>query len=160
MLQFGGSAGAKKALMDAMQHWRDNPPKPDGSRLDNFDANFADALLTGAGWLLTPQEMDGVMAACSTDYCRQRVVYFRRLSDQPLQILVVAGMNELMYIRVGPFDLRSSQQLESKIAQFPKGTAFSILPSDVGTWWWDQRIREVRAILSSNGMKLVDLARR
>ena len=32
MLQFGGSAGAKKALQDAMQHWRENPPAPDGSR--------------------------------------------------------------------------------------------------------------------------------
>ena len=110
--------------MDAMQHWRENPPAPGESRLDNLDANFAEALLTGAGWVLTQQEMDGVMAACSTDYCRQRVVYFRRQFNQPLQILVVAGMNELMYIRVGPFDLRSPRQLESKIAQFPKGTAF------------------------------------
>jgi hypothetical protein len=157
MLQFGGSAGAKQALMDAMQHWLENPPAPDGSR---FDGAFAEALLTGAGWLLTQREIDGVLAACSTDYCRQRVVYFRRFLDQPLQILVVAGMNELMYIRVGPFDLRSPQQLGSKIAQFPKGTAFSILRSDVGTWWWDQRTREVRAILDANGMKLVDPASR
>jgi hypothetical protein len=158
MLQWGGSVGAKQALMDAMRHWREDPPEPGGYPLENLDAHLAAALLTGAGWVLTQKEMDGVMAACSTDYCRERVVYFRSLFDQPLRISIEGGASELTYVRVGPFDLRSPRQLGSKIAQFPKGTAFSILPTNVGTWWRDRHTREVRAILDANGMKLVDPA--
>jgi hypothetical protein len=154
ILQYGGSVAAKQPLMDAMLHWRDIPP-PAGPRGTYLDGAFADALVQGVGWVLTNDELDHVEAACSSDYCRQRVSSFRREFAQPVSISLVIGMNDLMYARVGSSMIRSPRQLESKIAAYPEGTSFYILGSDSGTWFGDLRTRETRAMLDAHGMKVV-----
>lgn len=60
------------------------------------------------------------------------------------------------YTEVGQFMLRSNRQLEIKIGQFPRGTKFFFPRVYQGTWFYEQRMLEVRRILSAAGMEIVD----
>lgn len=58
--------------------------------------------------------------------------------------------------RVGTVQLRDRAQLERKIAQFPKGTAFYFERGYEGTWLREQRMRDLRRVLEAAGLKEVD----
>ena len=61
-----------------------------------------------------------------------------------------------LYARVGPFMLRSAQQVRNKIAQYPEGTSFYIGVGYAGSWWAEQHTREFRQMVEAAGMKVVE----
>jgi hypothetical protein len=152
LLQEGGSADAKTALLAAMLARREAAPQPDNL---GVEFGFTEALLSGAGWVLAFEEIDRVQAACATDTCRERVTSVRRSYQQPLQVSSAIGPSAVGFARVGPYSVRSRRGLERKIAQFPKGTRFRLPPAVAGSWFGERRTAEIRAILEAAGMEIV-----
>ena len=151
LLQNAGSVAAKQPLMDAMLQAREHP-SPSGI---STDSAWAAAILTGAGWVPTGDDFDRVLAACQSDNCRRSVDSLRSRMAEPVGIMPdVSPMG--LYARVGPFMLRSAQQVRNKIAQYPEGTSFYIGVGYAGSWWAEQHTREFRQMVEAAGMKVVE----
>ncbi|HWB97256.1 MAG TPA: hypothetical protein VG672_11150, partial [Bryobacteraceae bacterium] len=151
LLQNGGSAAAQQPLWEGFARLRGSRPAPMNQSMLEF--GYVEALLKAAGWALTPPEVDRLMAACLTDNCRATVASERRALQTPLRITMMTANG--LYASVGPFLLRSRRQLEEKIAQFPKGTSFVFERGYEGTWFREQRSREIRRILDASGMTAI-----
>jgi hypothetical protein len=59
-------------------------------------------------------------------------------------------------IGFGPLGPRTIEQVRSRIAQFPKGTAFYISGNDMGSWYFQQHAAEARKMLEAAGMNVVE----
>lgn len=79
----------------------------------------------------------------------------RRWLAQPISITM--GVPNA-YANVGLFTTRSRTQVEQKIGQFAKGTAFTVNIRET-EWYGTRRRDEIRKILEVSGMKLVDPVR-
>jgi hypothetical protein len=156
LLQNGGSAAAKEALLDAMVRARDNP-SPAGVSSDYL---WASAILTGAGWLPTSGDFDRVLAACQTDFCRHSVGTLRSHMAEPLGIVPDSSPVPSSFASVGPFHLRTMQQMKDKLAQFPKGASFYLAVGYPESWWGREHTRELREMLEAAGMKVVEAPER
>lgn len=150
LLENGGSAAAEQPLWDAFARLREEPKGP----LDHgFEYGLTQALLKGAGWVLTPDRIDRLRAACITDECRRLIDSERRALGPPVRIGSLA--DEPAGAMIGPFRLRTERALRSKIAQFPRGTAFRFEPDD-NSWWAGERRKKLRGMLEAAGMQVVD----
>jgi hypothetical protein len=154
LLEKGGSSRAKEPLLEAMLRFHERP------RVDHFDSGmeygFATALLQGNGWVASSADINQVYAACSSDDCRKQVASVRRMLVPPLAISFDLIIVDLYYARVGPFTVGSPQQLENKIAQFPKGTQFYLARYYEGTWFRGRCKQYIQRMLTALGMQLVE----
>ena len=152
LLQNAGSEAAKPALMEALNRPAD-PRLPPGA-----EPPYTGDALRPAGWVPTAEDLDKIRTACHGDGCRRGVDAVRGQLAGPIPISLEVPGPSLTYARVGPFTTRTSQQLREKIAQFPKGATFfmSVAPPFTGSWWAEQRKREIGTMLEDAGMKLVD----
>ncbi|MBV8903555.1 MAG: hypothetical protein JOZ22_07970 [Acidobacteriia bacterium] len=98
-----------------------------------------------------PSRQAGWRPWCVSNACRQEVSDLRRWFVEPIAI----DRDEPGYARLGPVPLRSRAQLEQKVAQFPSDTKFA-LPAPDGTWYSEQRRKDIAAALEKAGMQIVD----
>jgi hypothetical protein len=62
---------------------------------------------------------------------------------------------EFSGVGLGTLRLRTVEQFQNKIAQFPKGTTFYLTGTGEGSWYYQQRAAKVKKIVQDAGMKLV-----
>jgi hypothetical protein len=151
LLRDWGSAAAEQPLWEGLARLRERTGNPTDQR--GLEYGFADALLKASSWILNSEKIDRLMAACITDSCRASVASERRTLQAPVRISLMFGSD---MTSVGPFLLRNPRQLAAKIAQFPKGTQFFFGPGFEGTWFREQRMREIHGILDAAGMEVVE----
>ncbi len=156
LLMHGGSAAAQQPLLEAMIRFRERIGKTDNLLDHGMESGFEYALLHGSGWVPSEEDIERVLAACSTDDCRKQVDSVRRSFPSPLSVSFVPTLNDLEYAQVGPFSVQTPGQLEAKIAQFPKGTKFYLAPYYEGTWYQDEHKRLLQQMLTAAGMQLVE----
>jgi hypothetical protein len=152
VLQNAGSAAAKKHLLNLVLHYPAGPQTL-ATASDSARLNW---VTYAPAWLPTAEDFDALRAACQTDPCRHRIDTLRTQLSEPIPISLSTGPPMGYTATVGPYMLRSAEQVKDKISQFPKGTSFCILLSYPESWWAEQRSREYAAILSAAGMKRVD----
>jgi len=150
-LQNAGSPTAEGPLWEAMARVRASLPGPNDQR----DFLLAEALTKAPGWTLRPEKIDRLAAACVTENCRRDAQAVRRDLTEPIAISVDDQPNT--FARIGTVMPHSHEQFAQKIAQFPKGTRFSV-DGARGTWYGSRRKDEIRQILEAAGMRLVDPA--
>jgi hypothetical protein len=168
LLQYGGSAAAEKALLEAFARLRGEPGdsgesvKP-GESVDpghmlraGMEQFFVTSLVNAAGWLPGEDAFTQITLYCATDPCRKQVASARKLLTPPISIDVSPVPVEYNGFRMGLIDLHSLKQAADKIAQFPKGTPFFITGSGPGSWYYEQRTAIIRKALEDAGMKIVD----
>jgi len=157
LLQNGGLSNTSGPLLEAMIRFHGSSQPGDPLLSRGVDAGFVSALLDGSGWVSSPEDLDRVLAACADDNCRRQVDATRRALAAPLPISFTPMINDLVFARVGPFfSIGSPQQLERKVAEFPKGTKFYIESGHEGSWYYEQHKRQIQQILTAAGMQLVD----
>lgn len=148
LLQYGGSSEAEQPLWDALAAMRAAKFHP----LDaGLEFGLVEALLKGAGWVVTPEKIDRLHEACITDQCRTLVAGERRSLEPPVRVsLLPEGPLAAM---IGPFRMRTREQIQRKIAQFPRGTSFRLDHSYGGSWFAEQRWKVIRELLEAAGMR-------
>jgi hypothetical protein len=156
VLQYAESPAAQRPLLDAFI--RSQQIGPSGSIYSaGIEQGFLSALLSGSGWIATPELVQLVAAACTTDSCRKSATTPR--FQPPIGITLDLG-GILGYAEMGGVMVRSREQFETKIAQFPKGTEFFLQANGAaGTWHHDRVIREATEVLQAAGMKIVERPR-
>jgi hypothetical protein len=112
------------------------------------------------GWLATPDLISRVLERCVGE---QMCTQLQQIADQaptgpgPYPVSVYrSGRNE--NYQVGQYNPKSLELLEAKIAQFPRGTKFSLTPASPQNQDQNQLDDEVQAILEKNGMILLPAA--
>ena len=150
LLQSVGSPTAKRPLWDALASLGGVVQNSDRRMLED---SLVDALSKARGWVLTPEELDRLVAGCLSETCRRKANSVGTALKTPVSIVPIA--REVGdYVEVGPFVLHSREQFAEKIAQFPRGTQFHFVGNYEGTWLWEQRTRQIRALLDAAGMEL------
>jgi hypothetical protein len=122
--------------------------------------NLARALIANQGWLATPDLISRVLERCvGEQVCTQ----LKQIADQakagPVPYAVSAfrsGRNESY--QVAQYNPKSLELLEAKIAQFPRGTRFSLTPTSPQNQDQKQLEGRVQALFEKNGMILLPVA--
>jgi hypothetical protein len=158
MLERGGSETARPPLLDAFLRLEQAGVAPADANKQGSEQGFVSALVRGAGWILTPEQLRGVLAACSSDQCRRTVTAAQNSFEPPILVSPAMGGGPLDFgdYSVGSVPVHGHKQLQDRIVQFPKGTPFFIGRGVAGSWYGDLRISEIRDVLDATGMKLVD----
>ena len=122
--------------------------------------NLARALIENQGWLATPDLISRVLERCVGE---QMCAQLKQMADQansgsgsyPISAYR-SGRNE--NYQVAQYNPKSLELLEAKIAQFPRGTRFSLIPTSPQNQDQLRLEDEVQKILEKNGMTLLPAA--
>ena len=157
MLERGGSETARQPLLDAFLRLEQAGVAPADANMQGSEQGFVSALVRGAGWIMTPEQLR-VLAACRSDQCRRTVTAAQKSFEPPILVSPAMGGGPLDFgdYSVGSVQVHGHKQLQDRIAKFPRGTLFFIGRGVAGSWYGDLRIREIREVLEATGMKLVD----
>jgi hypothetical protein len=122
--------------------------------------NLARTLIENQGWLATSDLISRVLERCVGE---QMCTQMKQIADQaksgsgPYPISAYrSGRNE--NYQVAQYNPKSLELLEAKIAQFPRGTRFSLIPTSPQNQDQRQLENEVQTILEKNGMTLLPAA--
>lgn len=153
LLTSGGSAAAEQPIWDGLARLREGGKTPGD---EGLEYGYVNALTRGIGWIMTPEKLARLAAACITDSCRQNVEAMRRWPVEPVGISMSMIPNEINSVMIGHTQVRGVRQIEAKIRQFPRGTRFFFPTAYQGVWYYEQRLSEIRPILNAAGMLIVD----
>jgi hypothetical protein len=154
LLQRGGSAAMEAPLLDTFLRLRET-----GANLadvPNLEQAFVGGLMGAGAWVPSAAMMDRMVAACSTDECHRQITASAKEYQSPVAIGLMPGNSGMSFARIGLVLLRTRQQFEKKIAQFPEGTEFFLEQGGEGSWYRDQRSGAIQEILDTARMRLVD----
>jgi hypothetical protein len=133
-----GSADALPALRSRLEQWsrqwagrqeelvyRDPRPNPPAAHA-MVEFSLVQAIGRGQAWHLDGAALRGVESLCVTDSCRQQVN--QMLESAEHRVIRVHWLDEPQRssISIAQYDLRSLEALEQKLAQFPRGSSFTL----------------------------------
>ncbi len=157
-----GSAAAVQPLRARLERWsaawrgREDelrfsyarPESRSGAAQGMVEWRLVEALGKGRAWLTTRETLDELRVLCVTDNCRQQLD--RMKSEIGHASIQVTGVDESdhAFISIAQYDLSSLAALEEKLAQYPRGTSFTLNTGtlDAGT----------AAIVTSRLQKIAD----
>ena len=132
ILQRYGTAAAAPALWDALryfhEYWKgkDAELEKSGENL-NLESELRNAIANGRGWLVMEPDLHLIEALCTSGRCVQETRQNLALFTEPLRIDISMGGP---YGAVGSvaqyFGLESVAAVEAKLAQYPRGTHFTL----------------------------------
>ena len=120
--------------------------------------NLARTLLANQGWLATPDSITRVLERCVGE---QMCAQLKQIADEakrgtgPYNITASRSARNESY-QVAQYNPRSLDLLDAKIAQFPRGTRFTLIPTSPQNQDQMKLEGDVKAILEKNGMRLVE----
>jgi hypothetical protein len=153
LLSSYGSPNTQRALWLALEAWHGRwasrvpellkaQEEEDGSPDASLDEELVPALRDGIAWILNREDLDRLTSLCLTDGCQQLARQPDDMSRGPRATLITAyGLDvrtrAVRYVLAGSA-LNTRAQLEIRVAQFPRGTAFTWEASglsDDADWW-------------------------
>jgi hypothetical protein len=150
------------------EKWRRNADvleSREAGSIENWDGvalgdNLTRALIENQGWLATPDSISRVLELCVGE---QMCTQLERIADQaktgpgPYSVSAYrSGRNE--HYQVAQYNPKSLELLEAKIAQFPRGTRFSLIPTSPQNRDQMQLEDQVQELFEKNGMTLLRVA--
>jgi hypothetical protein len=124
---------------------RRNSPLDDNTKIEQ---ELVQALGAGKNWILDHKKLKRLESLCLTDRCRDAVSGFIAGSQT-----IYLRTSELPSIRLGRNELKSIDELKTRLMEFPAGSVF--------TWWSDGKdepeqthYKELKRFLEDRGMKL------
>ena len=116
--------------------------------------NLALALIANQGWLATPDLIARVIEKCvGEQMCGQVKQLAGRANATPLSVSAYrSGPNE--NYEIAQYSAKSLELLEAKVAQFPRGTRFSLTETSPQNQDQKKLDDQVQALFEKNGMVL------
>jgi hypothetical protein len=166
-----GTADAKPALMKALERWHEawkgrqkelkasTTNRPPNGLIFQLAAEQAlvGALCEARAWILTPEELAHVLELCLADTDRFTVQSKIKKPGQGVNIGVAGDKGELTGDVEG-CRVKSLDDLKAKIAQYPKGTAFSITAGSLVPVTRAKVLADLNAFMDPLGMTLREVA--
>jgi hypothetical protein len=150
------------------EKWRRNADvleSREAGSIGNWDGvalgeNLARALIENQGWLATPDSISRVLERCVGE---QMCTLLEGIADQakagpgPYPVSAYrSGRNESY--QVAQYNPKSLELLEAKVAQFPRGTRFSLIPTSPQNRDQMQLEDQVQELFEKNGMTILRVA--
>jgi hypothetical protein len=124
-----GSPAAEKPLWDTLEYFH-SWWKGREEQLDEENAQLERTLRIGLaqadGWTLQEEDLNRILALCSTNWCRQEVTDWLPKAKQPIAIEMMYGSDEVR-ASIAQYETHSEEQMLRKIRQFPAGTVFRVI---------------------------------
>jgi hypothetical protein len=134
-----GSAAAEKPLWSVMEFfhewWKGKEElleEPVGEESRQLEATLRTALARAGGWVLDEADLRRLRTLCVSDWCRQEVDSWIQAAQPPLAVELYGGLANSLQAQIGWYDVRSREDLQRKLSQFPVGTQlrWSYRPAD------------------------------
>ena len=132
ILQRYGTAAAAPALWDALryfhEYWegKDAELEKSGENL-NLESELRNAIANGRGWLVMEPDLHLIEALCTSGRCVQETRQNLASFPEPLRIEIsTGGPYGAMGSVAQYFGLESVAAVEAKLAQYPRGTHFTL----------------------------------
>jgi hypothetical protein len=159
-----GSAAAAAPLRAAFFRWRAAWTSAGGDRtLPSDEARrelaLVEAIGRGQGWRLDAAGLADLRALCVTDGCRRQAEFMIELADE--RRIRVHSIDEprLSSILLAQYQFRSIDGLERKLAQFPRGTSFTLDVTGLAEYAARDVVTRVEAAAASAGLRISVLGR-
>ncbi len=130
VLERSGTASAPPALWDAFRYFHEywNGKNADLERLGegvNLEVDLRNAIAHGRGWLVSEADLHLIESLCISGRCVGETRQDLESVKPPLRIEITSGPSGEVMARVAQyFSLDSVAAIESKLAQYPRGTRF------------------------------------
>jgi hypothetical protein len=150
------------------EKWRRNAEvleSREAGSTENWDGvavgeNLVRALIENQGWLATPGSISRVLELCVAEQVcteSERIADQSKAGPEPYPVSAYrSGRNESYH--VAQYNPTSLELLEEKIAQFPRGTRFSLIPTSPQNRDQMQLEDQVQKLFEKNGMTLLRVA--
>jgi HEAT repeat protein len=129
-----GSPAAEKPLWYALEYFRSwwkgreqELEDVNGRESMQFERALRIALAQADGWTMQADGLNGLLALCSSNWCRQEVREWLAHAASPVAIEIVSGP-EGFHAAIAQYAADSEVQMRRKIGQFPAGTVFRVAP--------------------------------
>lgn len=127
-------------------HWQDI----------GFGQDLVQALLENQGWIATPELVARALAGCvGKQVCRMANSIADQVKRQPYEVQLSPMPHGTMTFSIGQYHIQSLELFEKKVAQFPKGTRFALIPWTNADSDGRKLQDNVKAIIVKHGMLLV-----
>jgi hypothetical protein len=164
-----GDERAKLALFERLQQWRASwmgrQPEMsswmmgDGPIEDDryLGAELVQTIAKGAGWLLTSEDQQRLMAGALTENEKQQAAQFvEQAKARPVPVLVINTMSPNFQVVAAQYSFDSVPPLKRKLSQFTVGTSFTmqcVPPESAET---KEVVAEIKTFLAQKGMRVED----
>ena len=136
-----GSSAAEAPLWARMRGWHQQWAGKTGQTTPvsgELEYALLQALATAPGWLADRAKLQTLQSLCVTEGARGNVAGFLQWWTEPIRISFEETRGEWSVAQYG--DLSSLAVLESKLAQFPRGTRFRL-----SSWTFPNRAQQAQA---------------
>ena len=114
---------------------------------------FRQAIGTGQGWLLRANELREVQALCVTDGCRTQTGHMIDAEDARIMVWEIGEPGE-SHIELAQYRFTSIAALEQKLAQYPRGTAFTLQRGPNADSAVAAAVTRLQAFAASHGLSI------
>jgi hypothetical protein len=128
-----GSATAKGKLMEALAApWapaahRENDPQQPKEPIAYREQALVTALVDGRAWVLTGEEMGKVARVATVESAKQTIDGHQKARAGKVSVQMSVGSDGVMRAYVLGVEMNSLAEVQEKLAQFPKGTVFTLV---------------------------------
>ena len=162
-LRFYGTEAAKQPLLQRYREWNEmwvgkpnkvDPSTESGYPLSMLGQNLAEALIANQAWLADPALIAEVLRRCVGEQMCREVQQLAAAAASPVQNVLLNGSPDFEKYDIGPYSSKSLDLFETKLAQFPKGTKFNLIPTSPRN---DDQIKlehKAEALFTKHGMTL------
>jgi hypothetical protein len=161
MLRQHGSAAAEehlwRRLEQSNEQWlskKASAETPYNDRSDAVEMELARALSQSTAWIAGPDKLQKIYALCHTRNMQEEI---KRLIDgwnNSITINFNQSDDIVMSASLAHYDMNSLDELKKKIAQFPRGTSFTLYSSNPGSEKDMEIFDNLKSFLSTIGMKI------
>jgi hypothetical protein len=135
ILGASGSAAAREPLLKALERWHaaweGHAATLQFNRMNaewrqaGVENALIDALTMGHGWRTTQTDLERLLTLCVTDDCRTRITDdIDRAKSTKIRVWYMD--TDSMNLELAQYNIYSVTELEARLRQYPKGTAFTL----------------------------------
>jgi hypothetical protein len=164
-----GDEQAKAALFERLQQWRaswmgrqqemsswmvgDGPIEDDRY----LGAELIQTIAKGAGWLLTREDQQRLMAGALTENEKQQAAQFvEQANARPVTVLVMNTGWPNFQVVAAQYGFDSVPRLKTKLSQFTAGTSFAMQCGTPESAETKEVVAEIKTFLVQKGMRVED----
>ena len=116
--------------------------------------NLGAALIANQAWLADPALVAEVLRRCVGEQMCREVRELASAAASPVQNVLLNSSANFEKYDIGPYSAKSLDLFEAKLAQFPKGTKFNLIPTSSRNNDQIKLEHEAAALFTKHGMTL------
>lgn len=116
---------------------------------------FRQAIGAGHAWLARASDVRELQRLCVTDTCRIQTTHMIRDDDTTIVVWHINAPDDCQ-IELAQYHITSIAALEEKVAQYPRGTAFTLQTSISGARVAADVLTRLRAFAAAHGLSLTE----